>query len=200
VEPGAGQSDRYRRGAAKVCGVGWAKTGTTTLGDCLEILGYRHQRAQLDLAEDLGRGDLDRILEIAAAADSMEDWPWLLLYRELDRAFPGSKFVLTTREPTAWLASYRNMLEGQGEATEAMNQIRRILYGLPFPHVTDEALVARVRRHEQDVRDYFAGRPEDLLEVRWAAGDGWAQLCSFLDRPVPGVPFPHSNPGRYGPR
>ena len=27
------------------------------------------------------------------------------------------------------------------------------------------------------------------------AGDGWKQLCGFLDLPVPPHPFPHINPG-----
>ncbi len=183
--------------SGKVIGAGWAKTGTTTLGDCLEILGYRHQRGRLDLVDDLGRGDFTRILEIAASVDSMEDWPWLLLYRELDEAFPGSKFVLTTRDESQWLRSYRNMLAHQGDASERMNERRRILYGLPFPGVTDRQLVERYRRHLRDVRAYFADRPADLLEVDWARGDGWERLCGFLGKPVPDAPFPHANRGSY---
>lgn len=177
--------------------MGWAKTGTTTLGDCLQTLGYRHQRARLDLVEDLGRHELGRILAAASEVDSMEDWPWLLLYRELDAAFPGSKFVLTTRGEAAWLASYRNMIANQGEASPAMNAKRRILYGLPFPDVTDDQLLERYRRHNRDVREYFASRPGTLLEVDWSAGDGWGPLCAFLGVPEPDVPFPHANRGSY---
>jgi hypothetical protein len=54
----------------KVFGIGWAKTGTTTLGHCLEILGYSHVGGQLDLVDHLAAGDVDRILDVAAQYDS----------------------------------------------------------------------------------------------------------------------------------
>ena len=34
---------------SKVFGIGWAKTGTTTLGTCFKLLGYHHQGQRLDL-------------------------------------------------------------------------------------------------------------------------------------------------------
>ncbi len=183
--------------AGKVCGVGWAKTGTTTLGDCLKALGYRHVSGRLDLVRHLDERDLEPVLRVAARFESMEDWPWLLLYREIDAAFPGTKFVLTTRDRPRWLQSYRNMLRTQGEATAQMNRIRQVLYDLPFPHVTDDALLARYERHVAEVREYFRDRPDDLLVVDWARGDGWPELCSFLGQPLPDRPFPHANRGSY---
>lgn len=181
----------------KIFGIGWAKTGTTTLGHCLEILGHRHQGQRLDLVEDLATGDLSRILAVAAEADAFEDWPWIVLYRELDAAFPGSRFILTVRDPQRWLRSYRNMLEQPGIVTEELSRIRRLLYGLPFPDVTSEQLLARYRRHNDDVANYFSSRPGDLLVIDWERGDGWPELCGFLDRPVPDAPFPHDNKGCY---
>ena len=182
---------------SKVLGVGWAKTGTTTLGRCLQLLGYRHRDGMLSLAEHLADGDLSPIMAIAEEYDSFEDWPWLLLYEEFDRAFPGTRFVLTTRDRTGWLASYRNMLRTQGDASAQMNRTRSILYGLDFPNVTDQQLLDRLDAHEAAVRSYFADRPDDLLVVDWARGDGWEQLCGFLGHEVPDLPFPHANRGTY---
>lgn len=34
---------------------------------------------------------------------------------------------------------------------------------------------------------------KDLLE--WKPRDGWETLCKFLDKPVPGEPFPYANKG-----
>src|SRR5207302_3774936 len=112
-------------------------TGTTTLGKCFATLGYDHQSQRLDLVKDLAVGDLSRIMTLANEKESFEDWPWIILYQELDRAFPGSRFVLTKRESSNWLRSYKNMLRQQGEPSEELNQMRRTLYGLPFPGVTD---------------------------------------------------------------
>jgi hypothetical protein len=182
---------------SKVFGIGWAKTGTTTLGRCFEMLGYKHQSQRLDLVKDVAAGDLSRILALAKDRETFEDWPWIILYRELDAAFPGSRFILTRREPERWLGSYENLLAKQGTASEALNEIRRSLYGLPFPHVTAEQLVTRYKRHNDDVMSYFSQRPADLLVVDWEKGGGWNELCAFLGKPVPQVEFPHANKGNY---
>jgi hypothetical protein len=181
----------------KLLGVGWAKTGTTTLGRCFELLGFSHQAGRLDLVEHLADGDVGPVLELARDWDAFEDWPWLLLYREFDAAFPGSRFVLTTRDPADQLESWRNMLRDGRHTRPEVTRARQVLYGLPFPDVTDEQVMARVQQHEADVRSYFADRPDDLLEVDWTRGDGWPELCGFLDLPVPDEPFPHANRGAY---
>jgi hypothetical protein len=191
----------------KVFGIGWAKTGVTTLGRCLRDLGYRHHRQRLDLVDDLGGGDagsgewpsadLSRILAVAADHDAFTDWPWILLYRQLDEAFPGSRFVLTLRDPNRWLASYRSMIAQLPPATPELIARRRILYGLPFPDVTDAMLLDRRGRHDAAVQEWFRGRPESLLTVDWEAGDGWERLCDWLGVPVPSGAFPHENKGLY---
>ena len=89
------------------------------------------------------------------------------------------------------------MLANQGEASEEINEVRRILYGLPFPEVTESQLIERYERHNAEVENYFHDRPKDLLIVNWAEGDGWKELCDFLGRDIPNEPFPHSNKGNY---
>ena len=111
--------------------------------------------------------------------------------------FPGSKFVLTTRDPEQWVRSYTNMLQTQGEASQELNEIRRTLYGLPFPNVTEEQLLERYRRHHREVKQYFSDRPDDLLVVNWENGDEWKELCGFLGVESPDRTFPHANRGRY---
>jgi hypothetical protein len=51
-------------------------------------------------------------------------------------------------------------------------------------------------RHLVEVTSYFEGRPGSLLVLDICAGQGWKQLCPFLDRPVPGITFPKENVGR----
>ena len=182
---------------SKIFGIGWAKTGTTTLRRCFEVLGYEHQSQRLDLVHDIEEGDLSRIRGVAEKNESFEDWPWIILFRELDAMFPESKFILTTRSQERWVRSYTNMLSTQGEASDELNEIRRILYGLPFPNVTEEQLLQRYRRHNHKVKEYFSNRPDDLLVVNWEEGDRWEKLCRFLEVGIPDEPFPHANRGRY---
>lgn len=105
------------------------------------------------------------------------------------------RFVLTLRDPNRWLRSYRSMIERLPPATPEVIARRRILYGLPFPDVTDTMLLERRARHDAAVREWFRDRPESLLTADWEAGDGWQLLCGFLGEPVPAKPFPHENKG-----
>ncbi len=182
---------------SKVFGIGWAKTGTSTLGRCFEILAFNHQSQNLQLVKDIAKNDISRILKLAEKKDTFEDWPWIILYKELDIAFPNSRFILTKRDSGKWIQSYRNMLAEQGEVSEELNEIRRILYGLPFPHVLDEQLVARYEKHNSEVAYYFRNRSDQLLLVDWERGDGWKELCEFLGKDIPNKRFPHVNKSEH---
>jgi hypothetical protein len=89
------------------------------------------------------------------------------------------------------------MVFAQGPIARNLIKIRRILYGLPFPDVTQEDLIERYTRHNQEVMDYFQDRPQSLLVVDWENGDGWQELCEFLGREIPREPFPHANKSSY---
>jgi len=181
----------------KIFGIGWAKTGTKTLGECFKILGFNHQSTRLDLVEKLENGELDQIMNIAKSKDTFEDWPWLILYKEFDQTFPESKFILTYRDPENWLKSYLNMLAVEGKANNRINRIRSFLYQLPFPNVSANELVGRYIKHFNDVQEYFINKPDSLLIVDWEKGDGWKEICDFIKMPIPNKPFPHANRGLY---
>ena len=191
---------REDRNHAKVFGIGWAKTGTTTLGSCFRLLGLRHASQRLDLVSAMQEGDSARIHSVVDEHDSFEDWPWILLYSQLDQAYRASRFVLTVRDDERWLRSYRGMLAREGSPSSELNEVRRVLYGLPFPDVTDEQLLSRYRAHNDRVLEYFNHRQNALLVVDWERGDGWSELCDFLGASPPGVPFPHENRGTKHPR
>lgn len=180
---------RLRFGAPqqKVFCVGFQKTGTTSLQYALSLMGYRV--AGNFSAKDLGGADAirDRAMELAPSFDAFGDNPWSVLFRELDAAYPGSKFILTTRDPDRWYAS---VCKHFGKGTSKM---REWIYGAASPIDNREAYVSRLERHTQEVRAYFADRPNDFLEFDVAQGDGWDKLCAFLSKPVPRRTFPRLN-------
>ena len=47
--------------------------------------------------------------------------------------------------------------------------------------------------HLKNVREYFEGRPEDLLVMEICGGEGWEKLCPFFQCEVPDVGFPHEH-------
>ena len=180
---------------AKVFCIGFQKTGTSSLREALMQLGYRvtgvfGRDTPLD---ELRETFVQTGLRIAGDFDAVEDMPWPLMFRELDKAFPGSKFILTLRDTDKWYGSIA------GHFGANPYHIQQLTYGEEFPApVGHEQRYREVfEAHNAAVREYFSGRPEDLLEFSLERGDGWAELCSFLDIvDVPDGPFVHTNSTR----
>jgi hypothetical protein len=173
----------------KIFGIGLNKTGTTTLGVCLQHFGFRHASSNLELTSCVERGDLEAVFAHADRYDSFEDWPWPLIYRELDGRYPNSKFILTTRrDADVWVRSLKKHATLTGPT-----EFRRIAYGYPMPHGLEDEHKQVYQRHNAEVREYFRNRPADFLDVCWEDGHGWSEVCTFLGRPVPDKPFPHAN-------
>lgn len=176
----------------KVFGIGYHRTGTRTLGECFRLLGLRGTGFDFELTAGLLDDErIEPILTCARRYQAFRDWPWPLCFRELDKRFPGSCFVLTTRQSSeTWFASLMNhyawvLAEGPSRHPELFP----LLYGARFPS-NRSACIERYENHNREVRDYFAGTGR-LLEVCWERGDGWDALCGLLGTPQPSAPFPH---------
>lgn len=176
----------------KVFCVGFQKTGTTSLRDALRQMGYKVASVYAgDLPiEEMRRVYLPMGLELAKQFDAVQDMPWPLIFRELDAAFPGSKFILTERDPDRW---YRSITGHFGAGISARQQLTYgDDYGTP---VGNEAHYREVYlAHNAAVRAYFADRPDDLLIMDLEKGHGWNELAAFLGlENAPSGPFVHSN-------
>ena len=177
----------------KVFCVGFHKTGTKSLARALEILGYRVTGPNGAREPRIAERALPMALDIAQRFDAFNDNPWPILFRELDAAFPGSRFILTVRPADSWIASV------VGHFGDEPTPMREWIYGegRGAPRGNERVYVDRFRRHNADVVSYFAGR-ECLVTMDVTAGDGWETLCRFLALPVPDRPFPHINAAAGG--
>lgn len=181
----------------KVFGIGFHKTGTSTLGRALRTLGYRVQKGYAfnhpgkpSIAEPV---TIERIWEAVRPLISLygafEDNPWPLLYRQLDAACPGAKFIFTHRDPDRWIKSASRYFSRRNNATLDLIYSRH-----NFRIADNEALaLARYEQHNAEIREYFRDRPHDVLEWNLEAEPGWAPLCRFLRCPAPSRAFPHAN-------
>ena len=173
----------------KVFGIGLNKTGTKSLGSSLSALGFNHQSWTPELFNIYMKHGVDGLLEIIERYDSFEDWPWPLVFHEVDKVVPGSKFILTTRESSErWYESLCKHSVRTGPTS-----IRKHIYGFDMPQGHKSEHIRFYDQHIKNVRNYFRSRPEDMLEVCWGRGDGWPELASFLGRSQPDLPFPHKN-------
>lgn len=192
--PAPGSRRRKRRPAGhpdlpKVFCIGFHKTGTTSLKAALKLLDYRITGPNGHGDPDIGANVESIARRLVPKYDAFQDNPWPIIYRFLDREFPGSKFILTVRPTDKWIASVSDHFG------EKRTNMREWIYGpgRADPLGNESVYVERYERHNREVLEYFAGRPEDLLVLDLARDDGWTRLCPFLGHPVPDVPFPWRN-------
>ena len=183
----------------RIFGVGMQKTATTSLDCALKLLGFDSAHwldgkwAVAILREMRAKGRSETLEKHYALCDL----PIAILFKELDRAYPGSKFILTVRDEVDWLVSARNHWSYEHNTHRpdwdmypAANLIHRATYGQK--HFDAAVFLARYRQHNAEVREYFRNRPDDLLEMDMTKGAGWQELCPFVERPVPNVDYPRA--------
>ncbi len=185
----------------KIFGIGLSKTGTTSLAAALEMLGWQtaHFRNPITHAiiED---ADFDLF-------DALNDGPVSAHFEMLYAKFPNALFICTTRPRASWEASvraHRMRVRGSEEA--------RDIDATAAAEGADSPLAARLPIHNSiwrhpdlatvhahwaaRVDGFFADKPGKLLRFSVFEGDGWIELCGFLELPVPAGGFPHANKGK----
>lgn len=175
--------------SSKVFIIGLSKTGTTSLNKALEILGYKTRHYDFMpfekiITQDFNQEDLSH--------DAISDITVVSCYKKLDKVFPNSKFILTTRDTKSWLASCkRNFPESimNKYSGEPQEEIFKKVYGCVF--YNEYKFTDTLHKHIYGVMDYFKSRPNDLLIMNIFEGDGWEKLCGFLGKEIPDAEFPH---------
>lgn len=183
----------------KVFGIGLPKTGTTTLAVMLRQLGYNHAPYEQNLIQSVADGDREAMWRCVEAYQSFEDWPWPAVYAEVDDRIPDALFVLTLRRDSqVWLSSAQRHgklnIEHYGRSKKGpARQLQESLWGPISPLNHPEEFLAIYDAHRAQVHAHFAGRSDKLIELCWENGDGWPELCAFLDLPVVEGPVPREN-------
>ncbi len=176
----------------KVFCIGFAKTGTTTLRKTLKSLGYT-VAGYNEFRKFAGRDSVtyDELLDHAINVmthefDSCQDTPWSIMYKDLDRAFPGSKFIHVIRDSDAWINS------AAGDFDTVQNPIHEVVYGSRAPKGNEAEWQAVYDRHNIEVPRYFAGREDDYLQLRLENLD-FETVCTFVGEEYTGQKLPKAN-------
>lgn len=184
----------------KVFGLGLSKTGTTSLGDALNLLSIKtiHYPFDRQTYSELRSGNYN--LTILKEYQAIVDTPVAPFYAQLDKIFPGSKFILTVREIESWLCSikkHREVMRPRKSRNPDYERFRDYMSAVVYGSLdyNEDRYRFVYEMHVKNVLSYFDKKPEDLLVMNICNGDGWKSLCSFLGVPIPAVPFPHSNQG-----
>ena len=189
----------------KIFCIGFGKTGTTSIEQALKNFGFKmgNQSVGEILAEDWAKKRTYRIINFCNTADAFQDMPFGLpkLYKELDNAFPNSKFILTVRNnENKWFNSLikfhakifaKDKTKPPNE-TDLKNALyrykgwaldtKKLFYDYPNIDLYNEKYYKnRYLNHIKDVKEYFKNRSEDLLILNVAQKDSYQKLAKFLD-------------------
>jgi hypothetical protein len=172
----------------KIFCIGFHKTGTKSLTSSLRQLGLKVKGRFGVNDYNIQHNALIKAEKLISKFDAFQDNPWPLLYKDLDKLAPNSKFILTVRNSESWLNSVVRYF-GASET-----EMRKWIYGFGSPINNEEAYLSTYEAHNNSVMQYFSNRESDLLVMDLEQGSGWNELCSFLKiDQIPQVSFPHIN-------
>jgi len=201
----------------KIIGAGYPRTGTTSLQQALEHLGFGPccHMWELMKPENAWRWLLwNRAFEgksidwekLFRGFASTVDAPGSFFWRKLASAYPEAKVILTVRDPAGWLLSMQSMTQAaQGRVrTSKISPVVKAALGkmdaaiarergsgpdpAPGPEL-EQFLIEQFLRNTETVRREIARERLLVFDV----SEGWLPLCAFLGVPVPPRPFPHDN-------
>jgi hypothetical protein len=196
--------------ALKVVGAGFGRTGTLSLKNALEKIGFGPCYHMMEVFPRPDHVAMWHKLAFGSAIDwdllfrdfhATVDWPSTRWWREITAHFPDAKVLLSLRDPEAW---YKSMSETiyqpmkwpiPAEVPENMRlqneMVRKAIIADTFDNrFEDKAHAIDVfKRHNQEVRDTIDAKRLLVFDVR----EGWEPLCRFLEVPAPSEPFPRLN-------
>lgn len=206
---------KRRRSKDKIFVIGQNKTGTTSMLQALDMLGYKvgDQAEAEGLIEDWARRDFRQIIKYCDSADAFQDVPFSLhhTYQALDQAFPAAKFILTVRSSSEqWYQSvirFHTKIVGKDRIPTAADmkefayrwkgwawRTMELIYGITDEQLYDKDIFIRsYETHNYNVQDYFRHRPGKLLILNVEAEGAEKQLCEFLGRTGELSSMPHLN-------
>jgi hypothetical protein len=173
----------------KIFNIGFNRAGSLSLTAALQALGYRSvhylydKKRLYDIMLANKKADIPLLTGIENY-DAYLDFAGHHFFEILDSQYPGSKFIITSRNLGDWLDSReRIVLQNQAD----MN------YRFHFTTVKRDAWIQERISLLSRTETYFKNRKNDILYLDIPGGDEWEPLCSFLNEEIPNLQFPFLN-------
>lgn len=205
----------------KIIGAGFPRTGTNTLKESLEKLGYTktyHMKELLVSPQNLhywktldetGTTNWEELYKGYQATVDFPAYPW---YKQHMKQYPDAKVILSIRPFEKWHDSvYSTIWQAQNPTEEQKMEMGKKMAENPRLKMSMQC-VQFAKKVIMD--DHFKSRfldkdfaeevfnkhneevkayvPADKLLV-FDVSEGWAPLCKFLGVPEPAEPLPHTN-------
>ena len=207
--------------ALEVIGAGWGRTGTESMKEALELLGFGRcyhmfelgkRTRQVPAWQKLFRGERPDYDELFRGFRSAVDFPASIFYRQLAEEYPDAKVVLTVRDPDAWWKSASSTIlkgapPGLRMTARACGMFSANVRGIPqlldmLEHDIYGSFLEGRERDGEHMKARFVAWNEEVKRtiprerlLVFDVKEGWEPLCAFLGRPIPDTPFPRKNGG-----
>ena len=209
-----------RIGDNKVFGIGFSKTGTTSLENALELLGYNVCRGHWKLPHTFYlhalyvNKDYDEIYRLTKHFDAFADAPWggTDLYEKLYRWYPEAYYIFTSRDPESWYLSFEKLITmfDSDLKTTLGTYYAKGMFGSAyfFEHIfriktlenNKHRIIEAYKIHTEEVINFFhQQKVKRFLHLKITEGEDWAKICKFLNKSIPDKPFPHANQSKHNP-
>ncbi len=185
----------------RVIGTGFGRTGTDSMREALNMLGFGpcHHMLEVNGSEEqkrlwraLASGENPGWDRLFAGYGSCVDWPSAHYWRELIQVYPEAKVLLTYRSPESWWQSFEQTIAvGIARSTEPESLGIALVRDQVFGGNIDDRAHA-ISLYQANVDAVKATVPKERLLVH-QLGDGWEPLCKHLDVAVPAAPYPTRN-------
>ena len=205
----------------KIIGAGFPRTGTNTLKQSLETLGFKHVYHMKELLvnperfqywktlDETGTTDWDALYDGYDGTVDFPGYPW---YKEHMKRYPDAKVILTVRDFDDWYKSVDSTVFRAGPQTpfEKIKMLGKLLFSPRARKVVRcikwfkkvffaERLQGKFgdkdftrKFWDAHLADVKKHVPKDRLLV-YDVREGWGPLCAFLGVPEPAEPLPHLN-------
>ena len=187
---------------SKIFVLGYNKTGTKSLSEALKILGYKtiHTGGGGELLEmtyknmKSNRGILDGIDEYDCYLDYPIYEPTIFFHIVIE--YPDAKYISLTRDLNGYVKSVlrdkiKRLKDGIVDSWNWLGVGNKEVFE-NYPEYQKEWVKGRAEfKHQSNLR-FLKKKGVLYLDMNICDnGEGWKELCSFLDKPVPNVEFPH---------
>jgi len=172
----------------KVFLVSLHKTGTTSLSNFLEKLGYLVTGPDLHAFYAYQKGDYSVVDQLLETYDAFQDDPWYLLYEYVEEKYPNSKFIFLERNVDSWLDSVQRFYK----SNRYNNKVRKHVYGAADTIENSDLYRTAYEKHNSSVITYFENNP-NFLAIRIDKPNDAIRLQQFLGKPIKFQNFEHYN-------
>ena len=193
-----------------VFNIGFYKSGTCSLAAALNMLGiptlhWEHEGRKVyttlhETIEKNKQNNRKLFYGLDNTYQGFSDFKGERYFRELYAQYPNSKFILTIRPLEDWLRSVerwesKRLLHKKLATAIKRNDVKKAKHyrNQLKTSFNKKVKIRHYRRYKKEIRKFFKDKPDQFLELRICEGEGWPELCSFLNLDQPNVDFPRKN-------